>query len=95
MLKAADKFDKILNTLDRHTAKLVQIEEHMATKEDLHRVEGKVDHLQTSVDKLTKKAGALETEKAANTAAHRRFDRRDQVFAEKLSVDIDRVDAAA
>lgn len=82
-----DKLDTILQ-------KVVKIEAEMATKSDLRHVEGKIDHLQTSMDKLTNKADALEIEKAANTTAHERFERRDEVFASKLGVKLDRVDSA-
>lgn len=89
MLKA-DKLDKILKTLDRHTVKLVHIEEKMATKDDLRAAE---DRLQTSLDGLSTNVKELKTEKAANTAAHKRFDHRGQVFAGKLGVDLRKVDA--
>jgi hypothetical protein len=67
----------------------------LATKEELRRVELKVDDLLTSVDGLAKNVGNHRTEMAANTAAHRRFDHRDHVFANKLDVDLNRVDADA
>lgn len=67
----------------------------LATKEELRRVELKVDDLLTSVDGLAKNVGNHRTEMAANTAAHRRFDHRDHIFANKLGVNLDQVDADA
>ena len=76
--------------VDRLHNRVSKIEQNMATKDDLRAAE---DRLQTSLDELSTNVKELKTEKAANTAAHKRFDHRDQVFSGKIGVDLRKVDA--
>lgn len=62
----------------------------LATKTELLRVERDISG---KLDGISKQLGDLKTENVANTAAHRRFDHRDRVFAGKLRVDLDKVGA--
>jgi hypothetical protein len=59
-------------------------------KADLKGLEGRVTH---QLDGIAKGIRDLKEENAAHQAAHQRFERRDRVFAEKLQVNLDQVDA--
>ncbi len=80
-----------LTHLERIVATKTDLE-RFATKQDLKGVERRLVH---QLGGIAKQLSDGKAEAAANQAAHRRFDHRDHVFAVKLQVNLDQVDAEA
>lgn len=73
-------------------------------EETLNGVEGKITGVEEKItasenritqklDGIAKQLTDIQAEGASNIAAHRRFNHRDEVFAEKLSLNLSKIDA--